>query len=64
MLIVVREATIGGEVLVDEEDEAVAVGKKETLGGTLREVLALRVEVKRVEGSIKAVVEVYKSKEN
>ena len=41
MLVVVKEATTEGEVLVDEEDEAAAVGKKETLEGTLREVLAL-----------------------
>ena len=53
-----------GEVLVDEEDEAAAIRKKETLGGTLGEVLALRVEVKRAEGSIEAAAEVYKSKEN
>ena len=64
MLIVVREATTEGEVLVDEEDEAVAVGEEETLGVTLGEVLALRVKVKRAGGSIEAVVEVYKNKEN
>ena len=41
MLIVVREVIIKREVLVDEEDEVVAIRKKETLKGTLREVLAL-----------------------
>jgi len=40
LLKVVGEATKGGEVL-DEEDEAVAIGEEETLGRTLREVLAL-----------------------
>ena len=41
MLIVVREATIRREVLVDKKDKVVAIREEETLGGTLREVLAL-----------------------
>ena len=41
MLIVVREAIIRGEVLVDEEDKVVAIREEETLERTLREVLAL-----------------------
>ena len=40
MLKVVREAIKGGEVL-DKEDVVVAIREEETLGGTLREVLAL-----------------------
>ena len=41
MLTVVKEAIIRREVLVDEEDEVVAIREEETLEGTLRKVLVL-----------------------
>ena len=63
MLIVVKEVIKEREVL-NKEDKVVVIREEEALKRTLREVLALLVEVKRVGSNTKVVVEVYKSKEN